>query len=123
MISNITLRLSTWVKRKTVENGLSLVYIPKSLINPITGTQRVHIHCRLQFWHICFTPPSHSLALSLSFSVSLHLSPTNCPIYHSLPYPPHRSNSLKWKDRKGGKEGERERDEEGMREIDGGVCG
>ena len=29
-----------------------------------------------------------------------------------------RLNSLKWKERKGGKEGERERDEEGLREID-----
>ena len=57
-----------------------------------------------------------SLYLSLSLSVSLHLSPTNCPIYQSLSYPPHRSNSLKWKERKGG---ERRRD----REIDGGVIG
>ena len=82
----------------------------------IQGSQRVHIHCNIEFWHICFTPPS----LSLSFSVSLQFSPTNCPIYHSLSYPPHRSNSLKRKERK---EGKRVRDEEGMREIDGGVCG
>ena len=75
--------------------------------------RRVHIHCRIQFWHICFTPPSLSLYLSLSFSVSLLLSPNNSPIYHSLSYPPHRSNSLKRKERK---EGKRVRDEEGMRE-------
>ena len=55
----------------------------------------------IQFWHICFTPPY----LSLFFSVSLLLSLTS-PIYLSLSYPPHRLNSLKWKEKKGGKEGE-----------------
>ena len=83
--------------------------------------QRVHIHCKIQFWHICFTPPS--LSISLSFSVSLLLSPTNFPIYLSLSYPPHRLNSLKWKERKGGKEGEREMKRVCEREIDGGVSG
>ena len=57
---------------------------------------------------------SISLSLSLSFLVSLLLSPINSPIYHSLSYPPHRLNSLKWKERKRKKE--RERDEEGMGE-------
>ena len=53
--------------------------------------------------------PLLSLYLSLSLSDSLLLSPTNSPVYHSLSYPPHRLNSLKWKERKGEKEEERER--------------
>ena len=39
----------------------------------------------IQFWNICFTPPS----ISLSLSVSLLLSPTNSPIYITLSYHPH----------------------------------
>ena len=63
--------------------------------------------------HLFYSP----FSLSLSFSVSLLLSPTNFPIYHSLSYPPHRLNSLQWKEEKGGKR--IERDEEGiMRERD-----
>ena len=96
-----------------MEDGLKIwCTLPGDIMEPTCKSQRVRIHCRIQFWHILLTPPSLSLSLSLSFSVSLHLSPTNCPIYHSLPYPPHRSNSLKWKERKGGKEGER-----GMRRV------
>ena len=59
--------------------------------------------------------PLLSLYLSLSLSVSLLLSPTNSPIYLSLSYPPHRLNSIDSKKRG---ERRRERDEEGMREID-----
>ena len=40
--------------------------------------QRVHIHCRIQFRHICFTPLSLSLSLSLFFSLPPSLT-------HKLP--------------------------------------
>ena len=49
-------------------------------------SQRVHIHCRIQFWHICFTPPSLSLYLSLSLfqSPSFSHPPTPQSITLSL---------------------------------------
>ena len=80
--------------------------------------QSVHIYFRYTILGHLFHSPFF-LSISLSFSPP----PPNSPIYHSLSYPPHRLNSLKWKERKGGKEGER--DEEGMREreIYGGVLG
>ena len=39
----------------------------------VSNAQRVHIHCRIQFWHICFTPPSLSLFFSLPPSLTHQL--------------------------------------------------
>ena len=91
------------IKKNT--HTIRLVHKKKSL----HYSQSVHIHCRYSILvHLFHTPFSVSHPL-LSFSVSLLLSPTNSPIYHSLSYPPHRLNSLKWKERKGRKEAEREK--------------
>ena len=66
-------------------------------------SQSVYIHCRYTILaHLFHFPFSLSLFQSPSFSNPVSL------IYHSLSYPPHRLNSLEWKERKGGKEIERE---------------
>ena len=70
-------------------------------------SQRVHIHCRIQFWHICFTPPSLSLSLSLSFHSPSFSHPLTLPsisLSHTLLI---GRIVLNGKKKKGGK-GERE---------------
>ena len=68
------------VKHNTIYIVYTLVYqlilaLHDSFIwNPsFRSPQRVHIHCRIQFWHICFTPPSLSLSFSLPPSLTHQL--------------------------------------------------
>ena len=69
---------------------LQIFQAPQTIIAKYSWHREFIFIVGIQFWHICFTPPS----LSLYFSVSLLLSPTISPIYLSLSYPPHLSLSL-----------------------------
>ena len=46
--------------------------------------QRVHIHCKIQFWHICFTTPSLSLSFFQSSSFSHPLTSPSISLSHTL---------------------------------------
>ena len=79
------------------------------------NAQRVHIHCRTQFWHIWFTAPSLSLYLSLFHSPSFSHTPTpqSITLSHTLLIGWIVLNGKKEREKRGGYERERDRWGEG----------